>query len=92
MTQKYSDSSGVGALRHSWQTGTRVHSVSTRLQIRHSSGNNSEKMPWGIALKVEAAVLVKLLLEKAHLLFVPKRGEAKRPRCWRLSAIGPLNC
>jgi hypothetical protein len=28
-------------------------------------------MPWGIALKVEAAVLVRLLLEKAHLLFVP---------------------
>ena len=39
-----------------------------RLQIRQSSGNNHEKMPCGIARKVEAAVLVKLLLEKAHLL------------------------
>jgi hypothetical protein len=28
-------------------------------------------MPWGIALKVEAAVLVRLL-EKAHLLGEPK--------------------
>jgi len=37
------------------------------LQMRQSAGNNNEKMPCGIARKVEAAVLVKLLLEKAHL-------------------------
>ena len=54
-------------MRHSRHTGTRVHRVRARLQMRQSAGNNNEKMPCGIARKVEAAVLVKLLLEKAHL-------------------------
>jgi hypothetical protein len=36
--------------------------------MRHSAGKKSEKIPWGIARRLEAAVLVSRLLEKAHLL------------------------
>ena len=67
--QKYSASSGVGELRHSSQTGTRVHLRRARSQTRQLSGKNSEKIPWGIPrTRWKAAVLAIELLEKAHLL------------------------
>lgn len=66
--QKYSAESGSVDVRHSAQTGTRVHLRRARLQIRQSSGKNSEKIPWGIPrIREEAAALVTRLLEKAHL-------------------------
>lgn len=66
--QKYSAESGSVDVRHSAQTGTRVHLSKARLQMRQSSGKNSEKIPWGIPrIREEAAVLVTGLLEKAHL-------------------------
>ena len=58
--QKYSASSGTGDLRQASQTGTRVHSMSARLQMRQSSGKNSEKIPCGIPrTRLKAAVLAK---------------------------------
>jgi hypothetical protein len=67
--QKYSAANGAGELRHASQTGTRVHLVRARLQTRQSSGKNNEKIPWGIPrTRWKAAVLVRALLEKAHLL------------------------
>src|SRR5665213_1335175 len=58
--QKYSASSGTGEFRQASQTGTLVHLVSARLQMRQSSGKNSEKIPWGIPrTRLKAAVLAK---------------------------------
>src|ERR1019366_4162242 len=69
LLQKYAARIGAGVFRHSAHTGTRLIRVNGRLQIRHSSGNTTEKSPCGIlqARLKSASAEPTRVLEKAHL-------------------------